>query len=159
MWLSKWEASHCWHQAPRRPLGGSLLHCLRITSQRELARLCIAGALINREETGTKPLRAVNSFHRQDWLTWCAYQAAGGHSEAAAFYIAAVWLLRWGVARVELSCFRSVEQNKCCLEERFFLSLALVWIVSADCCLCFCWCLDWKRLLLFLFVCLFFIPR
>jgi len=122
MWVSKWEASHCWHQAPCRPLGGSLLHCLRITSQRELARLCIAGALINREETGTKPLRAVNSFHRQDWLIWCAYQAAGGHSEAAAFYIAAVWLLWWGVARVELSCFRSVEQNKCCLEERVFIS-------------------------------------
>ena len=24
------------------------------------------------------------------------------------------------MARVELSCFTSVEQNKCCLEERFF---------------------------------------
>ena len=31
-----------------------------------------------------------------------------------------------------------------------FSSLALVWIVSADCCLCFCCCLDWKMLFLLL---------
>ena len=37
------------------------------------------------------------------------------------------------------------------------LSLALVWIVSADCCLCFCCCLDWKRLLLLFFVLFLFL--